>query len=97
MPQKATFAPVDMARPLRFGFMELAAGPPSHWIVALAGGFEVDVWADAVTGLTEKAPLLLQPADPLRQPSATGQLCGRVNRSGTASWPGRVLGGAEPL
>jgi hypothetical protein len=34
--------------------MELAAGPPSHWIVTLAGGFQVDVWADAVTGLSEK-------------------------------------------
>jgi hypothetical protein len=33
--------------------MELTAGPPSHWIVTLAGGFQVDVWADAVTGLTE--------------------------------------------
>jgi hypothetical protein len=34
--------------------MELVAGPPSHWIVTLAGGCQVDVWADAVTGLTEK-------------------------------------------
>jgi len=82
VPQQATFAPVGVARPLRFGFMELAAGPPSHWIVTLAGGFQVYVWADAVTGLAEKAPLLLLPADPLRQPSATGQLCGGVNRSG---------------
>jgi hypothetical protein len=32
--------------------MELVAGPPSHWIVTLAGGGRVDVWADAVTGLT---------------------------------------------
>ena len=34
--------------------MELAAGPPAHWIVTLADGSRVDVWADAVTGLTEK-------------------------------------------
>jgi hypothetical protein len=34
--------------------MELVAGPPSHWIVTLVGGAQVDVWADAVTGLTEK-------------------------------------------
>lgn len=34
--------------------MELAAGPPAHWIVTLAGGARVDVWADAVTGLSEK-------------------------------------------
>jgi hypothetical protein len=34
--------------------MELVAGSPSHWIVTLAGGSRVDVWADAVTGLTEK-------------------------------------------
>jgi hypothetical protein len=34
--------------------MELVAGPPSHWIVTLAGGAQVDVWADAVTGLSEK-------------------------------------------
>jgi hypothetical protein len=34
--------------------MELAAGPPAHWVVSLVGGAEVDVWADAVTGLTEK-------------------------------------------
>lgn len=34
--------------------MELVAGPPSHWIVTLVGGSRVDVWADAVTGLTEK-------------------------------------------
>ena len=34
--------------------MELAAGPPTHWIVTLTDGTEVDVWADAVTGLTEK-------------------------------------------
>jgi hypothetical protein len=34
--------------------MELAAGPPSHWVVTLAGGPQVDVWADTVTGLTEK-------------------------------------------
>jgi hypothetical protein len=34
--------------------MKLAAGPPTHWIVTLADGTEVDIWADAVTGLTEK-------------------------------------------
>jgi len=34
--------------------MELVAGPPSHWVVTLTGGCQVDVWADAVTGLTEK-------------------------------------------
>jgi hypothetical protein len=34
--------------------MELVAGPPAHWIVTLVGGFRVDVWADAVTGLTEQ-------------------------------------------
>lgn len=34
--------------------MELAAGAPTHWIVTLADGAKVDVWADAVTGLTEK-------------------------------------------
>lgn len=34
--------------------MELAAGPPAHWIVTLVDGSQVDVWADAVTGLTEK-------------------------------------------
>ena len=39
---------------LGFGFVELAAGPPSHWIVTLVGGSQVEVWADAVTGLTEK-------------------------------------------
>ena len=34
--------------------MELVAGPPSHWIVTLVGGAQVDVWADAVTGLSDK-------------------------------------------
>jgi hypothetical protein len=34
--------------------MELAAGPPSRWIVTLTGGCQVDVWADAVTGWTEQ-------------------------------------------
>ena len=29
--------------------MELAAGPPAHWIVTMADGSEVDIWADAVT------------------------------------------------
>jgi hypothetical protein len=33
--------------------MELA-GPPAHWVVTLTDGSEVDIWADAVTGLTEK-------------------------------------------
>jgi hypothetical protein len=39
---------------LRSVSMELVAGPPSRWIVTLAGGSRVDVWADAVTGLTEE-------------------------------------------
>ncbi|SOD73917.1 hypothetical protein SAMN05892883_3109 [Jatrophihabitans sp. GAS493] len=30
--------------------MQLAAGPPSHWVVTLVDGAQVDVWADAVTG-----------------------------------------------
>jgi len=34
--------------------VELAAGAPSHWLVRLAGGSTVDVWADAVSGLTEQ-------------------------------------------
>ena len=34
--------------------MELAAGPPSHWVVTLIDGSQVDVWADSVTGLSEK-------------------------------------------
>ena len=34
--------------------MELAAGPPSHWVVTLVDGSQVDVWADSVTGLSEK-------------------------------------------
>jgi hypothetical protein len=34
--------------------MELVAGPPFRWIVTLVGGTQVEVWADAVTGLTEK-------------------------------------------
>jgi hypothetical protein len=34
--------------------MELAAGPPDRWIVTLTDGTEIDVWAHAVTGLTEK-------------------------------------------
>jgi hypothetical protein len=34
--------------------MELAAGPPSHWIVTLVDGSRVDVWADAVTGVSDK-------------------------------------------
>ena len=34
--------------------MELVAGPPSRWIVTLVGGSQVEVWADTVTGLTEK-------------------------------------------
>ena len=36
VPQQATLAPVGVARTLGFGFMELAAGPPSRWIVTLA-------------------------------------------------------------
>jgi hypothetical protein len=34
--------------------MEPAAGAPSHWVVTLTDGPQVDVWADSVTGLTEK-------------------------------------------
>jgi hypothetical protein len=34
--------------------MELAAGPPSQWVVTLLDGSQIDVWADSVTGLTEK-------------------------------------------
>lgn len=32
--------------------MEFAAGPPSRWLVILADGGEVDVWADSVEGLS---------------------------------------------
>ena len=39
---------------LRCVLMELVAGPPSRWIVTLVGGSQVEVWADSVTGLTEK-------------------------------------------
>jgi hypothetical protein len=35
--------------------MELAAGPPAHWLVTMVDGTEVHVWADAYTGFTEKA------------------------------------------
>lgn len=34
--------------------MELAVGPPTHWVVTLADGGMVHVWADAVTGLSDK-------------------------------------------
>lgn len=34
--------------------MESVAGPPAHWIVTLVDGSQIDVWADAVTGLNEK-------------------------------------------
>jgi hypothetical protein len=34
--------------------MELAAGPPAHWVVTLADSGVVHVWADAMTGLSEK-------------------------------------------
>jgi hypothetical protein len=40
--------------PLGSLFKELAAGPPTHWIVTLASGAQVDMWADSVSGLTEK-------------------------------------------
>ena len=33
--------------------MNLAAGPPQHWLVTMADGFVVDVWADSVEGLSE--------------------------------------------
>lgn len=46
--------PTSETLPLGSVSMELAAGPPAHWVVTLADGFQVDVWADAVTGLTEK-------------------------------------------
>jgi hypothetical protein len=32
--------------------MQLAAGPPTHWVVTLTDGAQVDIWADAVTGLS---------------------------------------------
>ncbi|HEY4854135.1 MAG TPA: hypothetical protein VII22_25390 [Streptosporangiaceae bacterium] len=32
--------------------MNLVAGPPGHWLVTLADGAVVDVWADSVEGLT---------------------------------------------
>ena len=31
--------------------VNLAAGPPGHWLVTLADGLVVDVWADSVQGL----------------------------------------------
>lgn len=34
--------------------MELAAGPPTHWIITLTDGAEAHVWADAATGLSDK-------------------------------------------
>lgn len=30
--------------------VNFAAGPPSHWLVTLADGLVVDVWADSVEG-----------------------------------------------
>ena len=30
--------------------VNLAAGPPGHWLVTLADGSVVDVWADSVEG-----------------------------------------------
>ncbi len=32
--------------------MEFAAGAPARWVVTLTNGGQVDVWADAVTGLS---------------------------------------------
>ncbi|HET9975201.1 MAG TPA: hypothetical protein VFQ68_43705 [Streptosporangiaceae bacterium] len=32
--------------------MELAAGPPQHWLVTMADGAVVDVWADSAEGLS---------------------------------------------
>ncbi|HEY2264413.1 MAG TPA: hypothetical protein VGI96_17445 [Streptosporangiaceae bacterium] len=32
--------------------MNLAAGPPRHWLVTLADGAVVDVWADSAEGLS---------------------------------------------
>lgn len=34
--------------------MELAAGPPTHWVVTVVGGADIDIWADSVEGLSEK-------------------------------------------
>lgn len=34
--------------------MELAAGALSHWVVTLMDGSEVDVWADGVSGISER-------------------------------------------
>jgi hypothetical protein len=34
--------------------MELAAGPPTHWVVTIVGGEDIDIWADSVEGLSEK-------------------------------------------
>ncbi len=31
--------------------MNLAAGPPSQWLVTLLGGSVIEVWADSVEGL----------------------------------------------
>jgi len=51
---QATIAPWLAWPTAKIGFMELVAGPPAHWVVTLVDGSKVDVWADAVTGLTEK-------------------------------------------
>jgi len=32
--------------------VNLAAGPPQHWLVTMADGSVVDVWADSVEGLS---------------------------------------------
>ena len=41
-----------MDRTLGCLFVEFVAGPPSHWKVLLVDGSAVDVWADAMTGLS---------------------------------------------
>ena len=32
--------------------MNLAAGPPSHWLITLGDGSVVEIWADSVEGLS---------------------------------------------
>ena len=57
-PQNAAAWPTSrwiVSSELMFRTMELTAGPPTHWIVTLADGGEVHVWADGVTGISDKA------------------------------------------
>jgi hypothetical protein len=37
--------------PVMLDRMNLAAGPPSHWLITLMDGLIVDVWADSAEGL----------------------------------------------